>query len=137
MFVKDESLRKFYNVFDGDHTKEIGSNLRMSWKQKIMEGIEYSTKLQMFTNYIKNKKHPLAERPGSVDVQLWQNNLTFSFNKYIALNFSANISYDEDDEFDILENNSKTGKETGRVGPRVVYFHNIGLQFNYKFANKK
>ncbi|MBK8517179.1 MAG: DUF3078 domain-containing protein [Saprospiraceae bacterium] len=131
------SLRDRFDVFDGSAAFEFGSFFSLNYRKEILKNVNFNSKLQMFTNYIKNKKHPEAERPGSVDIQLWQNSLNFNFNKHFALSISTTIIYDEDRKFRIFEGDSKLGTNTGRSGPRVQYFHNIGLSVNYSFNSKK
>ncbi|MBK8078843.1 MAG: hypothetical protein IPK25_00275 [Saprospiraceae bacterium] len=72
----------------------------------------FATKLQLFTNYLKNKENPAFERPGSIDVQLWQNSLNFNFNKYISFSITTTVIYDEDRQFRLLEGDDKLGQNT-------------------------
>ncbi|MBX7242346.1 MAG: DUF3078 domain-containing protein, partial [Bacteroidia bacterium] len=82
--VRIDSLRDNYSIVNPDGiNKEFGSFLTAAYRKQVMTGIIYSTKIQLFTNYLKNKIDPTVNRPLSVDLQLWQHNLTFQVNKYI------------------------------------------------------
>ncbi|MBX7243686.1 MAG: hypothetical protein K1X92_18240, partial [Bacteroidia bacterium] len=101
-----------------------------------------STKIQLFTNYLKNKIDPTVNRPLSVDLQLWQHNLTFQVNKYIAATFTANMMYDEDTKFAIMSQDKKNGSPVVidgvvKKGPRFQYFHTLGVGLTYNFTNEK
>lgn len=116
---------------------EFGSLFSLSLRKELMKNIVYSTKLTLFTNYLKNEKNPEVARPFAVDVQLWQHNLNFQINKYVSASFSANIMYDEDTKFDILTGNKKDGLLAGYKAPRTQYFHNFGIGFGYILSNEK
>ncbi|MEP7195902.1 MAG: DUF3078 domain-containing protein [Saprospiraceae bacterium] len=137
LVVQAPGLRSHFNVFDGPAVFEFGSFLKFDFKKEIMRNISFTTSLQLFTNYLKNKKHPEAERVGSIDVQLWQNSLGFHFNKYFSLTIHTSLMYDEDEHFELFKADKKDGIVTGKTGPRTQYFQNIGLSVGYIFSNNK
>jgi hypothetical protein len=137
LLVRRTELRQQFGLEEGVATNlTFGSFLNLNYRRQIFKNINFATKLQLFTNYLKNKKHPEFERPGSVDIQLWQNSLNFNFNKYISLSINTTVIYDEDRKFRLLEGDNKLGQATGKTGPRTQYFHNIGLGLNYSFHDK-
>ena len=138
LIVKDTALRTNYEVFRASGVvPELGVFLNLDFKHTFFKHLQFSTKLQMFTNYIKNHKHPEAERPGAIDIQLWKSTLAYQFNKYIAISFAAVLKYDEDTEFRVREGDIKTGNITNHRGPRTQYFHNFGVSLGYNFSSKK
>ncbi len=138
LIVKDTSLHRAYDVFhESGVVPELGAFLNLDFKYTFFKKLNFNTKLQMFTNYIKDPKHPEAERPGSIDVQLWKNTLTYQFNKFISLSFTSLVRYDEDTEFRIHEGDTKPGEVTARRAPRTQYFHNFGVGLGYNFSKVK
>lgn len=141
--VRIDSLRDNYSIVNPDGiNKEFGSFLTAAYRKQVMTGIIYSTKIQLFTNYLKNKIDPTVNRPLSVDLQLWQHNLTFQVNKYIAATFTANMMYDEDTKFAIMSQDKKNGSPVVidgvvKKGPRFQYFHTLGVGLTYNFTNEK
>lgn len=138
LYVRRPELRQQFGLEQEDATNlTFGSFLNLNYRRQIVKNVNFATKLQLFTNYLKNKEHPAFERPGSVDVQLWQSSLNFNFNKYISLSITTTVIYDEDRQFKLLEGDDKLGKSTGATGPRTQYFHNFGLGLNYSFHSKQ
>lgn len=137
-FVRFSDLREGYGVDSSKMARnEFGSFLSLGWRKEIMKNLVYSTKLQLFTNYLKNEKNPNRGRPFAVDVQMWQHTLNLQINKYISASFSANIMYDEDIDFNILSGNKKDGLSSGYKAPRTQYFHNLGIGFGYILSSEK
>jgi hypothetical protein len=137
MVVRVAELREDFDVFSKNGiVPELGTFVSMTWNKNFTKKIRYNTKLQMFTNYIKNNKHPNAERPGSIDIQLWQHNLVYQINKYFSVSFAATVKYDEDLHFLIYQGNAKDGKTAGYKAPRTQYFQNLGFSIGYNVANK-
>jgi hypothetical protein len=137
LYVRRPELREQFGLKEGNATNlTFGSFLNLNYRRKIIKNIIFASKLQLFTNYLVNKKQPEFERPGSIDVQLWQNSLSFNFNKHISLSLNTTLIYDEDRKFRLLEGDDKLGAKTGRTGPRTQYFHNFGLGINYSFHSR-
>ncbi|MBK6563694.1 MAG: DUF3078 domain-containing protein [Saprospiraceae bacterium] len=138
LFVRRPELRQQFGLEEDEATNvTFGSFLNLNYRRQIMKNVVFATKLQLFTNYLKNKENPAFERPGSIDVQLWQNSLNFNFNKYISFSITTTVIYDEDRQFRLLEGDDKLGQNTGATGPRTQYFHNLGLGLNYSFQSKQ
>lgn len=66
---------------------EFGGYLRAFYKIKLMENIDMQTKLDLFTNYLKN--------PQNVDVN-WEVLISMKVNKYISATLSTQLIYDDD-----------------------------------------
>jgi hypothetical protein len=139
----NQALRTSYSVIgDNNMRYELGSLLVASWRKELLKNIVYSTKISLFTNYLKNEQNPGVGRPGAIDVQLWSNSIAMQVNKYISATFTANVMYDEDTKFKILSENKKNGTvvvENGvtKTAPRTQYFHTLGVGLTYNFSNDK
>ncbi|MFO7370693.1 MAG: DUF3078 domain-containing protein [Bacteroidales bacterium] len=77
-----------FGVDPGDHTKsEFGGYLRAFMKKDVMENITFQTKLELFSNYLKNF--------GNIDVS-WESLLAMKVNKLISATLSTHLLYDHD-----------------------------------------
>jgi len=65
---------------------EFGWLINSKYKQTVMEGIDFESKLNLFASY-KDLKH--------VDVN-WENQLLMKVNKYVSSSVSAQMVYDND-----------------------------------------
>lgn len=132
-----DSLRKNFSIYDDQKMRyEFGSFLDLSYRKELFKRIVYSTKLQLFTNYIKSEQvagRDMAGRPGTIDVQLWQNSLSIAATKWLGINFTANMMYDEDTKFDARVDDNKIGLLLGYKGPRTQYNHTLGVGLTYNF----
>jgi hypothetical protein len=89
-FVNDNVLADAgaFGVDPGDHLKtEFGGYLRTVLKKDLMENISFMTKLDLFSNYLKN--------PQNIDVS-WECLLSMKVNKYISATLSTQLLYDDD-----------------------------------------
>lgn len=89
-FVLDEDLSDAgaFGVDPGDAVKtEFGGYLRASYKKDIMENITLQTKLDLFSNYLKNF--------GNIDVS-WETLISMKVNKLISATLSTHLLYDHD-----------------------------------------
>lgn len=89
--VKDSSLTNrsegAYGIHDDNTTLwQVGGSINAIFKKDIMQNINLMSKLDIFTNF--------SERPDKVIVG-WENNILMKVNKYIAVNFSSTLIYDE------------------------------------------
>jgi len=103
----------------GKKTKtEFGGYFRMFYNLKIMHNIQLQTKLDLFSNYLKN---PL---PLSVS---WQELLSLKINKYISSTVSTSLLYDPNTKTDSNGNIKPDGKV------RIQFKDVIAVGFAYKF----
>ena len=66
---------------------ELGGYMKMMYKQEIMKNVNFQTRLDLFSNYIKN--------PQNIDIN-WEVLLAFKVNKYITSSISTQLLYDDD-----------------------------------------
>ena len=103
----------------GDNTTlwQVGGSINAIFKKDIMKNINLMSKLDIFTNY--------SEKPDKVIIG-WENNILMKVNKYISLNFSSMLIYDE--KAIPIENTGKFSeivqfRETFGVGLAYTIFH--------------
>jgi hypothetical protein len=99
--------------------EEFGGYLKMQYKEKIMENVNFATTLELFTNYLEN--------PGNFDVN-WTTLTTLKVNKYISATLSTQLIYDDD--IKVLRSD---GSKKGTTGPDVQFKQVLGVGFSYKF----
>jgi len=122
--VNDTALSNLgaFGVDKGDKTRsEFGGYLRFVTKKDIMENITLQTKLDLFTNYLKN--------PQNIDVN-WESLVSMKINKYISAVLTLQLIYDDDVKINKGTNPDGTTKE---AGPRVQFKEVLGIGFSYKF----
>lgn len=90
-FVLDPDLQKAGNYgleHDGQNLRtEFGALLNISYQLDITEGLSYTSRLNLFSNY--------SNHPERVDLT-YDGSLNIRFNKYIKTNVSVNLIYDHD-----------------------------------------
>jgi hypothetical protein len=96
---------------------QVGGSVNAIFKKDILKNINLMSKLDIFTNY--------GERPDKVVVG-WENNILMKVNKYISLNLSTMLIYD--DKAIIIFNSNKFKdilqfRETFGVGLAYTIFH--------------
>jgi len=135
-FVKDQALANagafgvepaIYNpggemLSEGENIRtEFGGYLRLFYKKDLMENISMQTKLDLFSNYLKN--------PQNIDIS-WEVLLSMKVNKYISATLSTHLLYDDDINIAIDNDNDGT---TDSNGPKTQFKEVFGVGFSYKF----
>jgi len=117
-FVLNDSLSEAgsYGVEPGKNFRaELGGYVRMMYKHSLMKNVDFQTKLDLFSNYLKD--------PQYVDVN-WEVLVLMKINKYLSVNLNTLLIYDHD----IL-----IGKDTNDDGtqdsfkPRIQFKELVGL----------
>lgn len=98
---------------------EFGGYMRMKYKTKLAPNITFTTKLDLFSNYIKN--------PSRIDVN-WENLLEIKLWKFLSATVSTHLIYDDDVDVSITNESGNT-----TVGPRVQFKEVFGLGLSWKF----
>lgn len=122
-FVNDQRLADAgaFGVDPGSRFRtEVGGYVRLFWKKDVMENIFYTTKLDVFSNYL--------EKPQNLDIN-WENIISFKINKLISASLIVHVVYDDD--VDIARDTSGDG-EIDRVGPTTQYRQVFQIGINYK-----
>lgn len=98
---------------------EFGGYIRMQYKTKLAPNVNYSTRLDLFSNYLNN--------PSRLDVN-WENLVEIKLWKFISATLSTTLIYDDDIKISSTD-------ESGIVsrGPRVQFKEVFGLGLSWKF----
>ncbi|GAA4431973.1 DUF3078 domain-containing protein [Pontibacter saemangeumensis] len=106
----------------GEHfRKEFGGYVNVRYKNEIVQNVTLQSKLDLFTNYLRN--------PQNVDVA-WENLVNFQVNKYISASLFAHLIYDDDIKVAVDRNDD--GSTDGR-GPRMQLKQTLGIGLSYNF----
>lgn len=107
-----------FGVTPGKHVlNEIGAFLAASFKKDLNQSINYTSQLQLFSNYKHN--------PQNIDVY-WTNLLSMKISKYLATTISLNMIYDDDVKFPAED-------DPNRQVAHLQLQELLGIGFSYKF----
>ncbi|MBK6263472.1 DUF3078 domain-containing protein [Marivirga sp. S37H4] len=123
-FVQDDSLSAAgsYGVEPGETYRfQGGLNFTSSLETKVMENIDFTTNLNLFSAYGE-----LTE----IDVN-WETAFTFKINKFFTSSFSTQLIYDEDIKSKEIVVNEVTGESRLAPGVQFKSVINIGLAFSF------
>lgn len=100
---------------------ELGAYANIAYKKdEIVKNVNFMTKLDLFTNYLKN--------PQNIDIS-WEALLVLKVNEFISATVNTHLLYDDDILIKIDE-----GSEGDPVlGKRAQFKEVIGVGFTYKF----
>ncbi len=97
---------------------QFGAYLTALYSTKLTENIDYRTRLDLYSNYLKD--------PQNVDI-LWDNLLAMKLNKYIGASLGVTMVYDHD-----IPGQRNAEGDLGALGwTQLKQILNVG--FNYKF----
>lgn len=118
--VNDKELYEVgaFGVDPGEKLRnEFGAYINAQYKKdEIVKNVNFSTKLDLFTNYLNN--------PQNIDVN-WETLFVLKVNKFISATVSTNLIYDDDTDY--------IDSEGTNLGPKVQFKEVIGVGFTYKF----
>lgn len=116
--VKNQDLADAgaFGVDAGNNVRnELGSYLKINYKQEIFKNVIVNSKLDLFSNYLNN--------PENIDVN-WQLFINMKVNEFLSANFNLNVLYDDD--VDLV----KLGELTS---PKVQVKEVFGMGLSYNF----
>lgn len=119
VIVKDNDLsaRGAYGVDTGKHVKvQVGAFLSAQFQKDILKNVNYKSKLDLFSNYLKN--------PQNINVYM-TNLLSLKINNYLTSIFALDIIYD--DNVRVFGPNKNAARTQMR--------ESISIGFAYKFDN--
>jgi hypothetical protein len=102
------------------HREEYGAYLKMIYKTELFENALFTTKLDLFSNYLNN--------PQNFDI-FWDNSLLIKVGKYFAVNFALTFVYDHDIQINIDDNGDGLIEKTG---PRTQIKQVFGFGLSFK-----
>lgn len=111
-----------FGVDPGEHSKsEFGGYLRTSFQKDLMENITLQTKLDLFSNYLKNF--------GNIDVS-WETLLSMKVNKFISATISTHLLYDHDIT---IKKERKDGEDPDEYNSRIQFKEVLAVGLSMKF----
>jgi hypothetical protein len=121
-FVLNDSLSSV-GAFGVDTNKlfraEVGGYVRVLWKHDLMKNVGLQTKLDLFSNYLKD--------PQYIDVN-WEVFLNMKINKFLTVNINTLLIYDHDIQIGKDTNSDGTPDE---FKPRIQFKELFGLGLAY------
>jgi hypothetical protein len=127
-FVSDNDIlgdTGAYGVQAGRNMRaELGSYLRLLYKQEAFKNVNIDTRLELFTNYQKNTF-------GNIDVN-WQNTIVMKINRYMSTNLFTQLLYDDD-----IKTVESTPDGERISGPRVQFKSVFGVGITYEFGYQR
>ncbi len=123
-FVCDSALSAAgaYGVDPGKKFRpEFGGYVKAEFKIDFLKVFTYSTKLDMFSNYIVKAQN--------IDFT-WDNLLTIKFSNWLSANINITMAYDDD--VDVPVDRDGDGVCEG-LGKRLQFKELVGLGLTYKF----
>ena len=110
--TQEQPIALLYGVDPGRQVDiQFGSFLTASYTKEIMKNVAYSSRLDLYSNY-------LSSSPLNIDV-FWTNNLVLKVNKWLAVTYAWNVAYDDD------------YRPKGK--PVTQFFSNLGVGISGKF----
>ncbi|MCZ2357623.1 MAG: DUF3078 domain-containing protein [Bacteroidia bacterium] len=105
---------------------ELGGYLRLifsknDFKNEFLKNVSFTTKLDLFSNYLYH--------PENIDIS-WETLIALKVNKYISVNLTTHLLYDND--INIIIDTNGDGKPDV-LGPRTQFKEILGVGFSYKF----
>jgi hypothetical protein len=128
-FVNDKTLsdQGAFGVDPGKMSRsELGGYLRIiysknDFKKEFMKNISFTTKIDLFSNYL--------DKPQNIDVN-WETLLAMKVNKYLYVNLTMQLLYDDNTRIAIDENHDNV---TDYMGKRVQFKEIFGAGFSLNF----
>jgi hypothetical protein len=112
-------LASLYGVNPATENRgEFGAFVTASIKKEILKNVYYYTKLDLYSNYLKNIYN--------VDV-FWTNQFRLRVNKWLQVNYTVDLLYDDD----VKQNQPNPALAPHALGLQVL--STLGVGFNAKF----
>jgi hypothetical protein len=101
---------------------EFGGYVRVAFARDIMKNVNFGTKIDLFSNYLKDPKF--------IDVN-WETLLTLKVNQFISASIGTQLIYDHD--ILIAKDEDKNATTPDIIKPRVQFKEVLSIGFNLKF----
>lgn len=103
-------------------SNQFGGYLKMTFKKDIFKNVNFATKLELFSNYLKNPQNIVVN---------WETLIGLKVNKFISTSISTNLIYDND--IPVPVKREVNGIKVDGTGPRVQFKEILAVGFSYKF----
>ncbi|WP_405411184.1 DUF3078 domain-containing protein [Maribacter sp. Asnod1-A12] len=105
-----------------NHLLEFGILITNNVNYTVVENVELTSRLSLYTDYIKSF--------GNIDVD-WELSLKMKVNKFISASLGTQVIYDDDILFDVIKNDDGTTLDAGT--PRIQFKQTLGVGVLYGF----
>jgi hypothetical protein len=102
---------------------EFGAYITLKWKKEVMKNVTFSTKVDLFSNYLNNI--------GNIDVN-WDCLFDFKINKHISASITTGLIYDHDIKVPVYEQIGAQKIKT-HDGPRIQFKEVLAIGLTKKF----
>jgi hypothetical protein len=131
-FVNDKKLSDAgaFGVSPGKKVHgEVGGYLRViysrnDFKNEILKNISFTSKIDLFSNYIKNPQNIVVN---------WETLIALKVNKYISASFNTQLIYDDKIKVPFDKNNDGITSPGELVGSRIQFKEILGVGLSYNF----
>lgn len=101
---------------------QFGGYLKFTFKKDIFKNVNFATKLELFSNYMKDPQNIVVN---------WENILALKFNKYLSTTISTNMIYDHNVPVPVKR--VENGVTVNGTGPRLQFKEVLAIGLSYKF----
>jgi hypothetical protein len=125
ILVTDEklSLAGAFGVDKGEKSlTQLGAYLRIVYKKDVFTNVNFQTKLELFSNYLKNPQNIAINH----EIQI-----AMKINKFLSANIGTQMIYDDIIPVTVIKETS--GIKTASSGPRLQFKEVFGIGLTYKF----
>jgi hypothetical protein len=128
-FVLDDSIpRSAHGIPDGKKAlQEMGSQLLITNKLDILDGLKIDSKLRLFSSYFNN--------PQNIDID-WEINMKRQINWYFTISANFHMIYDDDILFNVYDDDgnkvlNSDGSEKKVPGLQFKEYMGLSISFNF------
>jgi len=116
---KGNLIGAFGVIGDNSTLWQVGGSVNAVFKKDIMKNINFMSKLDLFSDYLHNPQNIIVG---------WENNLLMKVNKFLSVNITTMLIYDD--------NINSTDKEGNTHGPTVQFRETLSVGFAYTMEHK-
>ncbi|MBS1763434.1 MAG: DUF3078 domain-containing protein [Bacteroidetes bacterium] len=125
IIVNDDNLSQA-GAFGVDPGKksltQLGAYLKAMYKKDVFTNVNFQTKLELFSNYLKNPQNIAINHEILIAMKI---------NKYLSANIGTQLIYDDIIPVTVIKETS--GVKEAQTGPRLQFKEVFGIGLSYKF----
>ncbi len=101
---------------------QLGAYLRATYKKDVFTNVNFQTKLELFSNYLKNPQNIAVNHEILIAMKI---------NKFLSANIGTQMIYDDIVPVTVIKETS--GVKEAKTGPRLQFKEVFGIGLSYKF----
>ncbi len=101
---------------------QFGAYLKFAFKKDIFKNVNFATKLELFSNYLKDPQNVVVN---------WENIIGMKVNKFLSASISTNMIYDHN--IPVPVKREVNGVTVLGTGPRLQFKEVLSIGLSYKF----